>query len=171
MLRQADVSGDAKAHGTRISLEVNGARHDIVIEPRWLLSDVLREIVGLTGTHVGCEHGICGACTVIVDDRPVRSCLLLGVQADGARVRTVESLAGDDQISRLQELFRKHHALQCGFCTPGFLMLIQGALDREPEISDEDLVHLLSSNICRCTGYAGIIAAAREYLDDLTGRS
>ena len=129
------------------------------LEPRWTLADVLRERLGLKGTHLGCEHGVCGACTVLLDDQPVRSCLVLGVQADGTRIRTVEGLAAGTELHPLQLAFRSHHALQCGFCTPGFLMLAAGLLESEPDASEERLRGVLSSNLCRCTGYAPIVAA------------
>ncbi|BAT58111.1 caffeine dehydrogenase subunit gamma [Variibacter gotjawalensis] len=144
-----------------ITLAVNGRDYDIRVEPRRTLADTLRDDCGLTGTHLGCEHGVCGACTVIVDGAPVRSCLMFAVQAEGKAVRTVEGLANGDTLHPLQQAFMDHHGLQCGFCTPGFLMLATGVLEREPDISDEDLVDVLSSNLCRCTGYQNIIKAVR----------
>ena len=125
------------------------------------MADAIREDCGQTGTHIGCEHGICGACTVIVDGEPVRSCLMFAVQADGKKIRTVEGLADGDTLHPMQQAFMDHHGLQCGFCTPGFLMLAVGVLEREPDISDEDLLDVLSSNLCRCTGYQNIIKAVR----------
>lgn len=143
----------------RVSLTVNDRRHDLDVEPRRTLADALRDDCGLTGTHVGCEHGVCGACTVLVDGVAVRSCLMLAVQCDGAAVRTVEGLAGPDGAPHpLQEAFCAEHALQCGFCTPGFLMLAAGALESDPGLVDdpERLRELLTSNLCRCTGYEAI---------------
>ena len=147
---------------TPISLEVNGTAYRIEVEPRRHLADALREDCRLTGTHLGCEHGVCGACTVLVDGQPVRACLMLAVQAQGKRVRTVEGLARGDELHPLQHAFWEHHGLQCGFCTPGFLMLAAGLLENDPEIPDEELVHALSSNLCRCTGYQNIIKAVRS---------
>lgn len=142
-------------------LSVNGARHAIRVEPRRTLAEALREECGLTGTHLGCEHGVCGACTIIVDGAPVRSCLMFAHQAEGAEIRTVEGLAQGDQLHPLQQAFIDHHALQCGFCTPGFLMLIVAAFERDPDIAEAELVELLSSNLCRCTGYQNILSAVR----------
>jgi aerobic-type carbon monoxide dehydrogenase small subunit (CoxS/CutS family) len=145
-----------------ISLKVNGRRHELVVEARRTLADMLRHDLGYTGTHLGCEHGICGACTVIVDDAPVRACLVFGVQADGAEVRTVEGLADGEQLSDLQQAFSDHHALQCGFCTPGFLMLAEAYLanpGRPAELTEDQARELVASNLCRCTGYQGIVDA------------
>lgn len=149
------------------SLTVNGAAQTITCPPRKTLADALREDCGLTGTHVGCEHGVCGACTVVVDGRTVRACLMFAVQADGAEVRTVEGLAKEGALSPLQQAFIDNHALQCGFCTPGFLMLITGAFERDPEISEDELTELLSSNLCRCTGYRNIARAVMQAMGDL----
>lgn len=149
------------------SFDVNGQPYAVTCAPRKTLADVLREDCGLTGTHLGCEHGICGACTVIVNGRTVRSCLMFAVQAEGASIRTVEGLASGEVLSPLQQSFIDNHALQCGFCTPGFLMLITGAFERDPTISEEELVDLLSSNLCRCTGYENIIKAVRAVIDQL----
>jgi carbon-monoxide dehydrogenase small subunit len=145
-----------------ITLTINGEEHDIAVEPRRTLADAIREDCGQTGTHIGCEHGVCGACTVLVDDIPMRSCLMFAIQADGKRIRTVEGLAQDGKMHPLQQAFMDCHGLQCGFCTPGFLMLATGVLEREPDISDEDLLDVLSSNLCRCTGYQNIIKAVRQ---------
>jgi carbon-monoxide dehydrogenase small subunit len=152
----------------RTNLTVNGSRFDLDVEPRRTLADALREDCGLTGTHLGCEHGVCGACTVLVDGVAVRSCLMFAVQCDGAQVRTVEGLAGPDGSAHpLQEAFSAEHALQCGFCTPGFLMLAVGAMESDPAIAEdpERLREQLTSNLCRCTGYEAIrravIRAAR----------
>ncbi len=144
---------------TGITLTVNGKGYDIRVEPRYTLADALRDECGLTGTNSGCEHGVCGSCTVIVDGEPVRSCLMFAVQAQGRKIRTVEGLADGDKLHPLQRAFIEHHGLQCGFCTPGFLMLAASVLEREPDIGEEDLIEVLSSNLCRCTGYQNIIKA------------
>ncbi|MGI5439042.1 (2Fe-2S)-binding protein [Streptomyces shenzhenensis] len=143
----------------KITLTVNGTGHPLDVEPRRLLADVLRDDLGLTGTHLGCEHGICGACTVLMDGRPVRSCLMLAVQCDGGSVRTVEGLAGPDGAPHpLQRAFSAEHALQCGFCTPGFLMAAAAALEADPDLGAEPdaVAEVVGSNICRCTGYEPI---------------
>jgi aerobic carbon-monoxide dehydrogenase small subunit len=150
-----------------ITLTVNGRRHAIRVEPRRTLVDAIREDCGQTGTHIGCEHGVCGACTVLLDGAPIRSCLMFAVQADGKQIRTVEGLAKGDELNTLQRAFMDHHGLQCGFCTPGFLMLITGVLEREPDISDAELIDVLSSNLCRCTGYQNIVKAARAVAGDM----
>ena len=153
-----------------ICLTVNGRRHELAVEARRTLADMLRHDLGYTGTHLGCEHGICGACTVILDSAPVRACLVFGVQADGASVHTVEGLAEGPagELSDLQQAFSDHHALQCGFCTPGFLMLAEAYLAEEAyqaeaqagrPLSEERARELVASNLCRCTGYQGIIDA------------
>ncbi len=144
-----------------ITLTINGFEHAVRVDPRRTLVDVIREECGQTGTHLGCEHGICGTCTIIVDGVTVRSCLMFAVQCDGKEIRTVEGLAQGGDMHPLQRAFMEHHALQCGFCTPGFLMLVVGVLEREPDISDDDLLDVLSSNLCRCTGYDNIIKAVR----------
>ena len=146
---------------TGITLTINGEAHRIAVEPRRTLVDAIREDCGKTGTHIGCEHGVCGACTILVDGEPVRSCLMFALQADGKAIRTVEGLADGDNLHPMQQAFMDHHALQCGFCTPGFLMLAVGVLEREPQIGDEALIDVLSSNLCRCTGYQNIIKAVR----------
>jgi carbon-monoxide dehydrogenase small subunit len=146
---------------TDITLCINGRDYPISVEARRTLADAIREECGQTGTHIGCEHGVCGACTVIVDSEPVRSCLMFAVQAAGKAIRTVEGLASGDEMHPMQRAFMEHHGLQCGFCTPGFLMLAVGVLEREPDISDADLLDVLSSNLCRCTGYQNIIKAVR----------
>ena len=153
-----------------IRLTVNGERREGRCEPRKLLVDFLREELGLTGTHIGCEHGICGACTVLVDGEPVRSCLMFAVQAAGKQIRTVEGLADGDTLHPMQQAFMDHHGLQCGFCTPGFLMLAVGVLEREPNIGDEDLLDVLSSNLCRCTGYQNIIKAVRAAAKEMLAK-
>jgi len=153
-----------------VTLTINGRAYDIRVEPRRTLADAIREECGQTGTHIGCEHGVCGACTVLVDGDPVRSCLMLAVQAHGKEIRTVEGLANGEEFNPLQRAFMEHHGLQCGFCTPGFLMLITGVLEREPDISDDDLVDVLSSNLCRCTGYQNIVKAVRSAAAQMQGR-
>jgi aerobic-type carbon monoxide dehydrogenase small subunit (CoxS/CutS family) len=148
----------------QISVRVNGRAHELAIETRRTLADMLRHDLGYTGTHLGCEHGICGACTVLVDGSPVRSCLMFGVQADGSEVSTVEGLADGEQLSDLQQAFSDHHGLQCGFCTPGFLMLAEAFLAERRasgagEPTPDEVRELVASNLCRCTGYQGIIEA------------
>ena len=150
-----------------ITLNVNGRDHAIRVEPRKTLVDAIRDDCGQTGTHIGCEHGVCGACTVILDDVAVRACLMFAIQAEGKRIRTVEGLADGDKLHPLQSAFIKHHGLQCGFCTPGFLMLAVNVLERQPDIGDEELLDVLSSNLCRCTGYQNIIKAVRAAADDM----
>ncbi|MDX1483696.1 MAG: (2Fe-2S)-binding protein [Alphaproteobacteria bacterium] len=152
---------------TDITLTVNGRDYAVTVEPRRTLADAIREDCGQTGTHLGCEHGVCGTCTVLLDGQPVRSCLLFAVQCQGKSIRTVESLADGDDLHPLQEAFVKHHALQCGYCTPGFLMLAAGILENDPDINDADLREALSSNLCRCTGYANIVKAVRAAADDM----
>jgi carbon-monoxide dehydrogenase small subunit len=152
-----------------ITLHLNGARHAVSVEPRRTLVDVIRDDCGLTGTHIGCEHGVCGACTVIVDGEAVRSCLMFAVQANGKTIRTVEGLADGAAMHPLQRAFMAHHGLQCGFCTPGFLMLAVNVLERQPGIVDEDLMDVLSSNLCRCTGYQNIIKAVKAARADMAG--
>jgi 2-furoyl-CoA dehydrogenase 2Fe-2S iron sulfur subunit len=147
----------------RISLTLNGRKLAADAEPRMLLSDFLRHSLGATGTHVGCEHGVCGCCTVMIDGAAVRSCLTLAVQAEGREVRTVESLAAPDgALNALQKAFQNHHALQCGFCTPGILMSFTDFLQRNPHPSEAEIRDVLSGHLCRCTGYAGIVAAVKE---------
>ncbi len=144
-----------------IAVTVNGARHEAAVEPRLLLADFLRHTLGLTGTHVGCEHGVCGACTVLVDGDSARSCLMLAVQADGKSVETVESLGRIGTLNALQNSFHEHHALQCGFCTPGMLMTVTDLLRKYPLASDDNIRKGLSGNLCRCTGYQHNVAAIR----------
>jgi carbon-monoxide dehydrogenase small subunit len=146
----------------KIKLTVNGAVYERTMEPRLLLSDFLRVDLGLTGTHVGCEHGVCGACTIIVNGDSTRSCLMLAVQADGMVIETVESLGSIHKLNAAQKAFHEHHALQCGFCTPGILMSFTDYLARNPRPSEADVVDVLSGHLCRCTGYAGIVAAVLE---------
>ena len=145
-----------------VSFTVNGAAHTVRVEPRKTLADTIREDCGLTGTHLGCEHGVCGACTILLDGAPVRSCLMFAAQAGGCEIRTVEGLADGDRLHPLQQAFIDRHALQCGFCTPGFLMLAAGVLEREPDIDEDGLREALASNLCRCTGYLNILDAVRD---------
>ncbi|HVS13064.1 MAG TPA: (2Fe-2S)-binding protein [Thermoanaerobaculia bacterium] len=145
----------------RIDLQVNGESRSARVEPRLLLSDLLRHELGLAGTHVGCEHGVCGACTVLLDGEPVRSCLLFAVQTAGRAVTTVEGLADGDRLHPLQEAFREAHALQCGFCTPGFLMTLVAFLEENPDPDDREIREALSGHLCRCTGYQHIVEAVR----------
>jgi carbon-monoxide dehydrogenase small subunit len=145
----------------QVSFSVNGRREQIDVEPRRTLADALRDDLGLTGTHLGCEQGVCGACTVLLDGEPVRSCLMLAVQADGSSLTTVEGLAGDE-LHPLQRAFADCHGLQCGFCTPGFLISALHLLTENPDPSREEIRSGLSGNICRCTGYAGIVDAVRQ---------
>ena len=144
-----------------ITLDVNGTSHEVVTAPRRTLVDVLRHDLRLTGTHVGCEHGICGACTVLADGLPVRACLMFAAQAEGVRLTTVESLADPEtgELCDLQRAFTEHHGLQCGFCTPGFLMLAQGFLAERPEATKEEIREVVAANLCRCTGYQTIVEA------------
>jgi len=147
----------------RVGLTLNGRKLSAEAEPRTLLCDVLRHALGATGTHVGCEHGVCGACTVLIDGVATRSCLMLAVQAEGREVKTVESLAAPDgTLNPLQQAFRDNHALQCGFCTPGILMSFTDYLSRNPHASEAEIRDVLSGHLCRCTGYAGIVAAVKE---------
>jgi len=152
-----------------IALTVNGRDYQLCVEPRRTLLDAIRDDCGLTGTHMGCEHGVCGACTVLLDGDPVRACLIFAVQAEGSAIRTVEGLAEGGVLHALQRAFIAHHALQCGFCTPGFLMLAAGIFEREPDIGDDALLDALSSNLCRCTGYRNIVAAVHAAFAELRG--
>jgi carbon-monoxide dehydrogenase small subunit len=146
----------------RISLTVNGEPREVEVEPRRLLSDLLRQDLGLTGTHVGCEHGVCGCCTVLIDGEPARACLMLAGTADGSDIRTVEGLASPDgTLHPLQEAFQRHHGLQCGFCTPGFLMLASTVYREAPGMTDDEIRTALGGQLCRCTGYVGIVRAVR----------
>jgi aerobic-type carbon monoxide dehydrogenase small subunit (CoxS/CutS family) len=145
-----------------IELTVNGRSHREEVEPRLLLSDFLRHTIGLTGTHVGCEHGVCGACTIRLDGAAVRSCLLLAVQADGAAIETVEGLAANGELHPLQAAFREHHALQCGFCTSGILMAAVDLLERSETPTRNEIVDMLSGHLCRCTGYEPIVDAIAQ---------
>jgi carbon-monoxide dehydrogenase small subunit len=152
----------------RVSLKINGKSYERQVEARTLLSDFLRHEVGLTGTHVGCEHGVCGACTVLYDGYPVRSCLMLAVQADGHAIMTVEGLAEDmDQLHPLQQAFWDSHGLQCGFCTPGFLMTLVAFLKSNPNPSEDQIRAAISGNLCRCTGYQNIVKAVQSAAENL----
>jgi carbon-monoxide dehydrogenase small subunit len=154
-----------------VVLDINGAAHEVTVESRRILADVIRDDCGLTGTHIGCEHGVCGACTVLVDGAPVRSCLMFAVQASGKKIRTVEGLQHGAALHPLQKAFIEHHALQCGFCTPGFLMLALGVLEQRPLIEDDELLDLLSSNLCRCTGYENILKAVKAAAARMNGHT
>lgn len=146
----------------KVTVSINGLSYTREVEPRMLLADFLRHELGLTGTHVGCEHGVCGACTVLLDGRSARSCLTLAVQADGAEIETVEGMGSVEQLGRVQQAFRDHHGLQCGFCTPGFIMTITDMLRHHSLENDAEIREALSGNICRCTGYGHIVNAVRE---------
>ncbi|MGA6966740.1 MAG: (2Fe-2S)-binding protein [Xanthobacteraceae bacterium] len=153
----------SKSEHARVSLTLNGRKTSGHAEPRMLLSDFLRHVLGATGTHVGCEHGVCGCCTVLIDGTAVRSCLTLAIQGEGREVTTVEALAcPDGTLSPLQQAFQNNHALQCGFCTPGILMSFTDFLARHPHPSEAEIVDVLSGHLCRCTGYAGIVSAVLE---------
>lgn len=154
----------------KVELTVNGKKMTHQLEPRVTLLDALRNHLDVTGCKRVCDRGTCGACTVLLDGAPVRSCLMFAVQAEGKEIRTVEGLANGDELNPLQRAFMEHHALQCGFCTPGFLMLLTGVFEREPDISDAELVDVLSSNLCRCTGYQNIIKAARAAAAEMRRR-
>jgi carbon-monoxide dehydrogenase small subunit len=144
-----------------IEITINGTRYERTVEPRMLLSDFIRQDIGLTGTHVGCEHGVCGACTVLFDGQPVRSCLMFAVQADGHEVLTVEGLGTPEHLHPLQAAFQEAHGVQCGFCTPGILMTLEPFLKSNPDPSEEEIRAAISGNICRCTGYQHIVDAVK----------
>lgn len=144
-----------------ITITVNGTQYERTVEPRLLLSDFLRHDLGLTGTHVGCEHGVCGACTVLLDDDPVRSCLLFAVQANNHRVTTVEALGTPDALHPIQEAFRERHGMQCGYCTPGILMSLVPFLQENPDPTEQEIREAISGNLCRCTGYQHIVDAVK----------
>ena len=150
-----------------VTLTINGRNHAIRVEPRKTLVDAIRDDCGQTGTHIGCEHGVCGTCTIILDGEAVRSCLMFAVQAQGKTIRTIEGLGTPDNLHPLQRAFIAHHGLQCGFCTPGFLMLAANTLEQNPDIGDEELTDVLASNLCRCTGYQNIIKAVRAARDEM----
>jgi carbon-monoxide dehydrogenase small subunit len=147
--------------GFGITVSVNGSQYERRVEPRLLLSDFLRHDLGLTGTHVGCEHGVCGACTVLFDGQPVRSCLMFAVQADGHELTTVEGLGTPDDLHPIQEAFRESHGVQCGFCTPGILMTLVPFLQANPDPSEQEIREAIAGNLCRCTGYQHIVDAVK----------
>jgi aerobic-type carbon monoxide dehydrogenase small subunit (CoxS/CutS family) len=163
--RTAAGSGEAAAPaGVReraVRVTVNGAVHERTVPVRLSLADFLREDLGLTGTHIGCEHGVCGACTVLMDGEPIRACLLFAVQADGAELTTVEGLASGDELHPIQQAFWEHHGLQCGFCTPGFLLTTYDFLREKRGVSEPEIREALSGNLCRCTGYQGIVRSVQ----------
>ena len=152
---------------TSVTLAVNGRRHALEVEPRRTLADVLRDDLGLHGTHLGCEHGVCGACTVLVDGAPTRACLVFAVQCGDSAITTIEGLASDEALHPVQRAFIDNFGLQCGFCTPGFIMLLVGALEADPDRNEDDLVEVLSSNLCRCTGYRSILEAAKQAAEEI----
>ena len=155
---------------TAVHITVNGRARTATVEPRLTLADLLRDACRLTGTHLGCEHGVCGACTVLVDGAAVRSCLMFAVQADGAEVTTIEGISSPDgELSPVQQAFRDCHGLQCGFCTPGFVVSVTAFLRDNPSPTDTEIRHALSGNLCRCTGYQGIVKAVRQAADTLGG--
>lgn len=154
----------------QITVTVNGATHSADVEPRKLLVDFIRSDLGLTGTHIGCDTTSCGACTVIMDGRPVKSCTVLAVQADGSNIRTVEGLRSNGELHPIQRAFKEHHGLQCGFCTPGMMMVGTALIERNPTPTEEEIRWEISGNICRCTGYQNIVAAIRSAGQDLAGR-
>ena len=153
---------DTTNNSRLIKLTVNGVLYERKVEPRVTLVDFIRGELGITGTHVGCEHGVCGACTVIFDGQPVRSCIMLAVQADSHSVQTVEGMSSGEQLHPIQQAFWENFGLQCGFCTPGFLLTVQDLLSRNPNPTDTEIREELSGNICRCTGYLSIIAAVKQ---------
>jgi carbon-monoxide dehydrogenase small subunit len=150
-----------------VTMTVNGESRVLQVEPRVTLADALREDCGLTGTHLACEHGVCGACTVIVAGRAIRSCLMFAVQADGAEVTTVEGLSDGEALNPVQAAFQSEHGLQCGFCTPGFVVSVTAFLEANPEPTDEQILDALSGNLCRCTGYQGIVRAVKVAVDEI----
>jgi aerobic carbon-monoxide dehydrogenase small subunit len=154
----------AEINISTISLTVNGTTHQVRVEPRRTLLDCLRDDLVFPGTHVGCEHGVCGCCNVIVDGALVRSCLMLAVQADGSSVETIEGVADGDELNPMQEAFCAHHAMQCGYCTSGMIMTLEDLMRRNPRPSEEELIDALSGNLCRCTGYQQILQAARSVI-------
>ena len=154
----------------QISLTVNGEQYHRTVEPRKTLADFLREDCALTGTHLGCEHGVCGACTVLVDGAAIRSCLMFAVQADGSELTTIEGFANGSELSVVQEAFRQEHGLQCGFCTPGFVVSVHAFLAEHPSPTRDEIREAMSGNLCRCTGYQGIIRAVERAADELAKR-
>jgi aerobic-type carbon monoxide dehydrogenase small subunit (CoxS/CutS family) len=166
---QAAAGTATEQTGHRISVTVNGATQQHVVDGRLTLADFVRERLRLTGTHLGCEHGVCGACTLIVNGAAVRSCLMLAVQADGCQVETVEGLAAEGELGPLQEAFKKNYALQCGFCTPGFLVAAKALLDQNPDPSETEIRYWLAGNLCRCTGYDKIIRSVQAAAKEMRG--
>ncbi len=158
----SDATSMAASERVTVRMVVNGQERAVTVEPRWLLSDVLRDELGLTGVHVGCEHGVCGSCTVLWEGEPVRSCLTFAVQADGAHIETVEALGTPDQLDPIQTAFWEKHGLQCGYCTPGMVLTAKALLDRVPHPSEEEIRAALSGNLCRCTGYQFIVEAVER---------
>jgi aerobic-type carbon monoxide dehydrogenase small subunit (CoxS/CutS family) len=150
------------AEKVSVTLHVNGAERTVTVEPRWLLSDVLRQEFGLTGVHIGCEHGVCGACTILMDGEPVRSCLTFAVQAEGTKIETVEALGTPEVMDPVQTAFWEKHGLQCGYCTPGMVLTAKALLDRVPNPTEAEIRHALSGNLCRCTGYQFIVEAVER---------
>jgi aerobic carbon-monoxide dehydrogenase small subunit len=149
-------------NSVQVTLMVNGSGRRVLVEPRRLLSDVLREDCGLTGTHVGCEHGVCGACTILFDGAPARACLIYAVQAEGHEITTIEAFSADGELSAVQRALHEEHGLQCGFCTPGIVVTMEAWLAEHPEPSEAEIRDALSGNLCRCTGYHNIVAAIRS---------
>lgn len=166
----AGAAREAGPRTRRVRLTVNGQEHERQVEPRMLLVHFLRDELRLTGTHIGCDTTNCGACTVRLDDVPVKSCTLFAVQADGARIDTVEGLEGADGLHPVQEGFREEHGLQCGFCTPGMMLVAASLLERNPDPGDAEIRHAISGNLCRCTGYQNIVRAVRYAADKMAGR-
>jgi len=156
---------------TRVRLTVNGQPEQVEVEPRAILADVLRDNLGLTGTHLACEHGVCGACTVLIDGEAARSCLVLAVQAEGSSITTIEGIGGPDGLNPVQEAMRDCHGLQCGFCTPGIVVSMTAYLTEHANPTDDELREAMSGNLCRCTGYQGILAAARQAADRMNASS
>lgn len=152
---------------TSLTLSINSIERQVDVEARRTLADVLREDLGLHGTHLGCEHGVCGACTVLLDGAPVRACLMFAVQCEGSDITTIEGLADNGTLHPVQQAFIDNFGLQCGFCTPGFIMLAAGALSAKPDMDTDDLIEMLSSNLCRCTGYRNIVAAVKQAAAEL----
>lgn len=167
----AAVAKDAADTPRTFSLSVNGQSHKVSVNPRVILADLLRDHLGLTGTHIGCAHGVCGACTVLMNGQAVRSCLMFAVQARGAEITTVEGLAEGDELHPLQKAFRAHHALQCGFCTPGFLMTLIDFLGENPNPTEEEIRQGLTGSLCRCTGYQNIITATLAAAKEMRGET
>jgi carbon-monoxide dehydrogenase small subunit len=153
-----------------VQLRVNGRDERVVVEARTTLADALRDRLGLTGTHLGCEHGVCGACTVLLDGRPVRACLLFAIQCERSEITTIEGLARPGELHPVQRAFVENFSLQCGFCTPGFALLAAGALADDPDMDEEELREVLSSNLCRCTGYTSILAAVTQAAAQMRSR-